>query len=98
MEKLLKVVALTNEREFDSTENGKNVKVKAVDIELTDGMNTFIVGATGRAADAVMKSGITAGTLINADLRFSTKGFVGDGHLSKANLRKFISDLEKFTE
>ncbi len=32
------------------------------------------------------------------NLRFSTKGFVGDGHLSKANLRKFISDLEKFAE
>ena len=32
------------------------------------------------------------------NLRFSTKGFVGDGYLSKANIRKFISDLEKFVE
>ncbi len=32
------------------------------------------------------------------NLRFSTKGFVGDGYLSKANIRKFISDLEKFAE
>ena len=32
------------------------------------------------------------------NLRFSTKGFVGDGYLSKANIKKFISDLEKFAE
>lgn len=32
------------------------------------------------------------------NLRFSTSGFVGDGYLSKANIRKFISDLDKFTE
>ena len=32
------------------------------------------------------------------NLRFSTKGFVGDGYLSKANIKKFISDLEKFVE
>lgn len=32
------------------------------------------------------------------NLRFSTKGFMGDGYVSKANLRKFISDLEKFSE
>ena len=32
------------------------------------------------------------------NLRFSTSGSVGDGYLSKANIRKFISDLDKFTE
>ncbi len=31
-------------------------------------------------------------------LRFSTTGFKGDGYVSKANLRKFIADLEKFSE
>lgn len=31
-------------------------------------------------------------------LRFSTAGFKGDGYVSKANLRKFIADLEKFPE
>lgn len=31
-------------------------------------------------------------------LRFSTSGFKGEGYLSKANIRKFISDLEKFVE
>ena len=93
MEKILKVVALTNEREFDSTENGKNVKVKAVDIEMTDGMNTFIVGAAGRAADAVMKSGITAGTLINADLRFSTKEVKTEAGRTFLQQRVSLSDF-----
>ena len=69
----MKVVALTNEREFDSTENGKSVKVKAIDLEMTDDMNSFIVGATGRTVEAVKKSGITAGTILLADLHFSTK-------------------------
>lgn len=73
MEKLLKVVALTNEREFEATENGKSVKVKAIDLEMTDDMNSFIAGATGRTAEAIKASGVTAGTILLADLHFSTK-------------------------
>ena len=32
------------------------------------------------------------------NLRFSTKGFIGDGYVSKANIKKFIADIEKFAE
>ena len=73
MEKMLLVVSQGATREFDSTKNGQTTKVKALDLELTDKVNTFIIGVAGDKANQLHDHPLKAGTLINADLSFYKK-------------------------
>ena len=73
MERLLIVKSLSQVREFESTDNGQKVKIKAIDLTLTDEINTFVASAYDKKAQQIIDNALPEGTLINADLSFTVR-------------------------
>lgn len=68
MEKLMILVALSEVRTFRGNDGAD---VKAIDVTLSDGINTIIAGAIEKRAQQLIDHPIKAGALVNVDLSFS---------------------------
>lgn len=68
MEKLMIVTSVSEVREFTGNDGSK---VKALDITLSDGINTIVAGATDKRAQRIIDHPIKIGSLLNVDLTFS---------------------------
>lgn len=73
MEKLLVVVSQGATREFESSKNGAKESVKAVDLILVDGINTFAASAFGAVAQRLTDHPLNNGAMITAELVFSVR-------------------------
>lgn len=71
MEKMLIVVSQAAAREFQ----GSDGTVKVVDLNLSDGINQFLVSAFDKQAQRLIDNPLSAGSLINADLQFSVRNY-----------------------
>lgn len=60
-------------REFDSVEKGQSVKIKVVDVVLTDNINSFVASAFDKTAQRIQDNPLKVGSLIKADLGFSVR-------------------------
>lgn len=89
MEKILIVVSVSEQREFQS-KDGENVK--ALDVTLSDGLNTFIASAVDKRAQQMIDHPVKPGSLINADLTFnvtSVKSERGEFPTQRVSLRSY---------
>lgn len=69
MEKLVIVVSQAAAREFQ----GNDGPVTAVDLNLSDGLNQFLVTAYDKTALRLAKDPLPVGSLINAEMQFSVR-------------------------
>ena len=76
MEKILIVASASEPREFNGQDGNP---VKAVDLVLTDGINTFVASAVDRVAQRLIDKPLPAGTLVNANLEFKVRVVDKDG-------------------
>lgn len=70
MEKLLIVASASEPREFNGQDGNA---VKAIDLVLTDGINTFVVSAVDRLAQRLIDKPLPVGTLVNANMEFKVR-------------------------
>lgn len=68
---MLIVVSQAAAREFQ----GSDGTVKVVDLNLSDGINQFLVSAFDKQAQRLIDNPLAAGSLINADLQFSVRNY-----------------------
>lgn len=75
-------------REFDSVEKGQSVKIKVVDVVLTDNINSFVASAFEKVAQRMQDTPLKAGALIKADLAFSVRTVKSEkGEFMSQNVR-----------
>ena len=58
-------------REFSSNQGGE--KIKAVDLQLSDGINQLVATAYDKKAQQLIDHPLAVGTLINADITLSVR-------------------------
>lgn len=68
---LFKIEKIGEKRLF---QNARGEQSTAIELEMSQGTNQIVCTAFDRAADAVISKGITAGTLVWVELRFSVTG------------------------
>lgn len=86
------VTSQAEAREFEATQNGQTIKVKAVDVTLSDGINTIVASAYDKKAQQLIDHPLKAGTFLNADLTFSvrkTKNEKGEWSVQQVRLNNY---------
>ena len=68
MEKLMIVTSVSEAREFKGNDGSM---VKAIDVTLSDGINTIIASAADKRAQRIIDHPLAIGSLLNVDLTFS---------------------------
>lgn len=94
MEKMLIVCSQEATRTFNVERDGRQEEVEAVDVVLTDGINTFLCTAYDKEAQRLTKTPLEKNSWVAADLSFSVrtaKTEKGDRAFQQIRLNKFCA-------
>ena len=75
MEKIMIVTSVSEAREFTGNDGSK---IKAMDITLSDGVNSIVASAVDKRAQRIIENPIKIGSLLNVDLTFYIQNVKSD--------------------
>lgn len=65
------MMILVSTSEVRTFKGNDGTDIKAIDVTLTDGINTIVAGAVDKKAQQLLDHPIPAGSLVNVDLTFT---------------------------